>query len=217
MPTPDPAPARAPRPLTPPVIGLTGGIAAGKSTVSAHLREQGAHIIDADRVGHAVIAPDGEAYAGVVAAFGQEIVAADGRIDRTRLGPIVFSDPAKLERLNALTHPPMAARVAAEIAGLRGRPIGERPPLIIVDAAILLEAGWDALCDAVWVVLTEPARAIARLKARNGMSEEQAQARLRAQWDNAERAARASRVLHNDGTVPELLAQVEAAWRDTVG
>ena len=168
-------------------------------------------------MGHAVIAPDGEAYPGVVAAFGQEILKADGQIDRKRLGAIVFADQAKLERLNALTHPHMAARVAADIESMRARPAAERPPLIIVDAAILLEAGWDALCDAVWVVLTEPDTAIARLRARDSMSEEQAHARLRAQWDNAARANRASRVLHNDGTVVDLLAQVDATWRDTVG
>jgi dephospho-CoA kinase len=200
----------------PPVVGLTGGIASGKSTVSAQLASLGAYIIDADRVGHQVLAPGGEAYDAVVSAFGREIVAADGTIDRRKLGAKVFADPGELKRLNGISHPRMAQRVAAEIAQVRARAAAERPPLIVLDAAILFEAGWDRLCDRVWTVEAAPDLALARLVSRNGLTREQAQARLNAQWTNAERAKRSQRVIANGGTVDELNAAVARLWQETV-
>lgn len=197
-----------------PVVGLTGGIASGKTNVSGFLAGWGAHIIDADRVGHAVIAPDGEAFAEVVAAFGEGILAADGTIDRLKLGPIVFADPAQLEKLNAISHPRMAGRMAAEIARLRALPAGQRPPMIVLDAAILLEAGWDALCDEVWVVVAEPAVALERLMARDSLSQEEAQSRLDAQMSNQQRITHAARVIANDGSLEELRALVQNHWRE---
>lgn len=201
----------------PPVIGLTGGIAAGKSTVAEYLAARGAHIIDADRVGHEVITPKGEAYPEVVAAFGTEILADDGTISRPKLGAIVFADPARLAELNGISHPRMGQRMAREIEKLRLRSQRERPPLIVIDAAILFEAGWDTLCDQVWTVEAEPERSIARLAGRNGLSREEALARIHAQMDNAERARRADRVIRNEGTVAELRATVARLWDDTVG
>ncbi len=196
-----------------PVVGLTGGIASGKTNVSGFLAEWGAHIIDADRVGHGVIAPDGEAYAEVVATFGEGILAGDGAIDRRKLGPIVFSDPAQLEKLNAISHPRMAQRMGAEIDQLRAGPLARRPPVIVLDAAILLEAGWDALCDEVWVVVAEPETALARLMARDGLGRAEATARLNAQMSNPARMARAGQVIHNDGSLEELRAQVKKLWQ----
>ena len=196
-----------------PVVGITGGIASGKSKVSWFLAEWGAHIIDADRVGHRVIAPDGEAYAEVVAAFGEGILARDGAIDRRKLGPIVFADAAQLEKLNAISHPRMAQRMGAEIAQLRDRPAARRPPVIVLDAAILLEAGWDSLCDEVWVVVAEPETALARLMARDGLGRDEAQARLNAQMSNDARMARAGQVIRNDRSLEELRAQVNKLWQ----
>jgi len=202
---------------TPPaVIGLTGGIASGKSTVAARLAELGAAIIDADRIGHDILAPDGPAYRPVVEAFGPDILAPDGAIDRRKLGARVFADPARLERLNGISHPLMARRMAEEIAALRARLPAQRPPLIVLDAAILLEAGWDRLCDAVWTVEAPPATALARLVARNGLTEEQARLRLDAQWSNAERARRAQRVIANSGTLDSLRDAVTLLWREAV-
>jgi dephospho-CoA kinase len=198
----------------PPVIGLTGGIASGKSVVSARLAALGAYVIDADRIGHQVIAPDGEAYGPVVAAFGPGILAPDRSIDRAKLGAEVFAAPALLQRLNGISHPLMARRMEREIAAVRGRPADERPPLIVLDAAILLEAGWDRLCDAVWTVETPPDIALQRLMTRNGLSEERALSRLRAQLSNAARAARAQRVIPNSGTLEELEAAVASLWRE---
>lgn len=202
------------RPL---VVGLSGGIAAGKTTVSHHLREKGAHVIDADSVGHRVIAPDGEAYGEVVAAFGKDVVAPDGTIDRRKLGGIVFSDPERLQALNAISHPRMAARMAAEIAQVKARPPAELPPLIVLDAAILFEAGWERLCDRVWCVSAAPEVAVARLVARNDLTPGQAQSRLAAQMDNAAREARAQRVIRNEGSLDELKAEVDRLWEEEVG
>lgn len=207
-----PDPAEKPSPIL--VAGLTGGIASGKTSVSGMLAAKGAHVIDADRVGHDVIAPGGEAYEEVVAAFGREILAPDGAIDRRGLGAIVFADAAQLKRLNAISHPRMATRMAEAIAELRARPADQAPPLIVLDAAILLEAGWDVLCGEVWVVVTAPETALERLMARNRLSRAEAQARLSAQIGNDERTARARRVIRNDGTLEELRGQVERLWRE---
>jgi len=200
----------------PPVIGLTGGIASGKTTVSARLAELGAAIIDADRIGHEIIAPGGPAYEPVLAAFGRELLAPDGSIDRKKLGAAVFADPERLKRLNGISHPIMARRMAEEIAAQRARRPADLPPLIVLDAAILLEAGWDALCDAVWTVEAAPETALARLMARNGLTEEQARRRLAAQWSNAERARRSQRVIANSGTIDALRDAVTALWREAV-
>src|SRR5437879_8947492 len=115
-------------------LGLTGGIGSGKSTVTKFLAEQGAPIIDADKVGHAIYAPGGPAYSDMIAAFGREIVASDGTIDRKKLGPIVFADPAALKRLNSIVHPKMFARMREMVQKLRGE--GVRDP-VVVEAAIL--------------------------------------------------------------------------------
>jgi dephospho-CoA kinase len=199
-----------------PVIGLTGGIASGKTTVSQQLATLGAHIIDADAVGHAVITPQGEAYPEVVAAFGTEILDEDGTISRKKLGAIVFAHPERRAELNGISHPRMAERMAREIEALRLRKKGPQPPAIVLDAAILFEAGWDALCDEVWTVEAPAELAIARLVERNGLSREEAQARLDAQLSNAERAGRARHVIRNDGSREALAAQVQRLWAERV-
>jgi dephospho-CoA kinase len=196
------------------VIGLTGGIASGKSSVSQHLLGKRAHLIEADRVGHEVIAPDGEAYAEVVAAFGREIVAADGTIDRRRLGAIVFGGKDKLAMLNRISHPHMATRMAQEVARVRALSPAKRPPAIVLEAAILFEAKWEPLCDTVWAVEAPVELSISRLMARNGLSLEEAQARLNAQITNEERATRAGKVIRNTGSMEFLLGQVDLLWRE---
>jgi dephospho-CoA kinase len=116
-------------------IGLTGGIGSGKSTVTRILADLGAPIIDADKVGHAIYQPDGPAYADMIAAFGEGILAPDRMIDRKKLGPIVFADPGALKRLNSIVHPKMFARMREMVAGMRSA--GERKP-IMIEAAILI-------------------------------------------------------------------------------
>jgi len=208
-------PTQVPRRI--PVIGLTGGIASGKSTVSRWLAEWGAHIIDADQVGHAVIAPDGEAYPEVILAFGTEILNEDGTISRPLLGKRIFSDPGARLRLNEISHPRMGERMAREIRRIRALESPHPPPLILLDAAILFEAKWDRLCDRVWSVQSDPEIAVERLIARNSLSREDAQARLDSQLRNLERARLAHAVITNDGTLEELRDKVKALWQEQTG
>jgi len=196
-----------------PVVGLTGGIGAGKSTVASLLAELGAEVIDADRIGHQAYRPGSEGFARVVEAFGPGVVGADGAIDRRALGALVFADPAARARLDALVHPLIAAEVGRRIAAARAE--GFARPLV-VEAAILLEAGWSPLVDRVWVVSTRRENAIARVMAARGMTRAEVERRLDAQMSDAERRRHADLVLENDGSPAALRAAVEAAWRSLV-
>ncbi|MGH7780331.1 MAG: dephospho-CoA kinase [Candidatus Binataceae bacterium] len=191
-------------------IGLTGGIGSGKSAVAKILAELGAPSLDADKVGHSIYAPGGPAYKDVVAAFGEQILAADGTVDRKKLGPIVFGDPAKLTKLNSIVHPKMLAEMRAMVAAMRTR--GETRP-IVVEAAILIEANWTPMCDEIWVVTAARERVIERVERDRGMVREQTEARIRAQISDADRLRHASLVIKNDGTMDELRTEVERVWR----
>jgi dephospho-CoA kinase len=192
-----------------PVIGLTGGIGSGKSTVAAMLAELGAVVIDADKVGHEIYRPGTDGFRRVVDAFGTAIVAADGTIDRQVLGARVFGDPAELARLNRIVHPLIGEeirhRMQAAVAEGSGRPI-------VVEAAIMLEAGWRFF-DRIWVVVVSRENAIARVTGTRGLSREDVERRIDAQMPEAERRAVADVVIDNNGTLAELRAQVEVAWR----
>jgi len=196
-----------------PVVGLTGGIGAGKSTVASLLAELGAEVIDADRIGHQAYRPGSEGFARVVEAFGPGVVGPDGAIDRRALGALVFADPAARARLDALVHPLIAAEVGRRIAAARAE--GFARPLV-VEAAILLEAGWSPLVDRVWVVSTRRENAIARVMAARRMTRAEVERRLDAQMSDAERRRHADQVLENDGSPAALRAAVEAAWRSLV-
>jgi dephospho-CoA kinase len=191
-------------------IGLTGGIGSGKSTVTNILAELGAPVIDADKVGHAIYEPGGPAYADMIATFGEGILAPDRTIDRRRLGPIVFADPAALKRLNSIVHPKMFQRMREMVAAMRAA--GESKP-IVVEAAVLIEANWQPLCDEIWLVVTSQQRVIERVERDRGLKPEQTEARIRAQLSDDERRRHATLVITNDGTLDELRAQVVAAWR----
>ncbi len=212
------------------LIGLTGNIACGKSTVLALLRERGAHVIDADRVTHELQRAGEPVYAQIVAAFGDAILSAPGGpIDRTRLGAIVFSDPAALRRLEQIVHPAVHARILAwlDSLGARGQGPGARKesaprsltpdprPLTVavIDAIKLLEAGWRPLCDAIWVVTCAPEQQIARLMTTRGMSEAEARWRVGAQPPQADKVAQADVVIDNSSSLEQTRRQVEAAWR----
>ena len=192
-----------------PVIGLTGGIGSGKSTVAAMLADLGARVIDADKVGHEVYLPGTDGFRRVVEAFGREMIAADGTIDRRRLGTRVFGDPRELARLNAIVHPLIGDEIRRrmQVAFAEG---GGRP--IVVEAAIMLEAGWRFF-DRIWVVVVDREVALARVTASRGLSREEVLRRIDAQMPNAERERVADVVIRNDGTREELRRQVEAAWR----
>lgn len=200
------------------LIGLTGNIACGKSTVVAMLRELGANVIDADRVTHELQQPGQPVYAQIVAAFGAGILSSpNGTIDRRALGAIVFSDPAALRHLEQIVHPAVHARIAAwlESVAQAPHPAGH-PPVAVIDAIKLLESGWKPQCDAIWVVSCPPEQQLARLISTRGMSAEEARTRIAAQPPQAEKIAQASVVIDNGGTLEGTRAQVQAAW-DAIG
>jgi dephospho-CoA kinase len=191
------------------IIGLTGGIGSGKSTVSKFLADLGAVVIDADKVGHEVFKPGTKAWQEVVDAFGQGIISAGGTIDRRKLGEIVFSNPGARAKLNQVMHPLIYEQVKSRIEeyGRKGVDI------IIVEAPLLLEVGWKSLVDEVWVTSASEATVIKRLKEQKGLPEAQSLARIRAQLTDEERIRQADVVIDTDCALDELKERVEALWR----
>jgi dephospho-CoA kinase len=191
-------------------IGLTGGIASGKSTVAARLAELGACVIDADKLGHRAYEPDTEAFRAVVAAFGDDVVDADGRIDRKALGAKVFGDPARLKLLTDIVWPEIGRLAESAIAAAR-----QRDPncIVVLEAAVLFEAGWQRTVDEVWAVVVDPEVAVARACARDALSAEDVRRRIDAQIGNDQRRARADVVIDNSGDLDGLLARVDQEWR----
>ena len=192
------------------VIGLTGGIASGKSTVAEQLRLLGATVIDGDRVGHRSYEPGTPGFEKVVNAFGHDVVAKDGTIDRRILGGTVFGAPEELERLNTILWPEIRRIIQDDLREIRHH---DRNAIAVVEAAVLLEAGWDDLCDEVWVVTSSPKVAVDRLMSRNNLTEEQALARINAQMSARERAERADVKIDNSGDEEQLRGRVDRAWR----
>lgn len=193
-------------------IGLTGGIAAGKSTISQALREAGAVVIDADLVGHEAYQAGTETHAALVAAFGDRIVAPSGEIDRRALGTIIFADPEQRGRLQDIVWPRMRTMMRTRLEALKA----DAAPLAVIEAAVLIEADWLDLVDEVWVVSVPEAVAMERLIARNGFSAEDARARIRAQLTNDERARHAQVIIDNSGAIETAQAAVVAALAQTV-
>ncbi len=192
------------------LVGLTGNIATGKSVVGRMLEELGAAVIDADRVAHEVMEPGGPAFDAVLEAFGPEIIAADGTIDRRKLGDVVFRDAAALARLEAAVHPAVISEVAERIAAAEAR-------VVVVEAIKLIEAGMHRAYDCLWVVTAPRETQIERLVQRRGLTRDEAALRVDAQPPQAEKAALAGRVLVNDGNLAQLRAQVREAWEQLPG
>jgi len=192
------------------VIGLTGGIASGKSTAAALLKELGAVVIDADRLGHRVYEPGTRGFQAVVNEFGHDLVQVDGTINRQLLGGKVFGDPAQMKRLTDIVWPEIRRLAAQEIAELRRR---DRKATIVLEAAVMVEANWMDLVDEVWVVTVPPEVAKARLMSRNGLTEAQADARIGSQISNRERQAHADVKIDNLGAVEQLEQRVAREWR----
>ena len=190
------------------VIGLTGGIGTGKSEAARHMVTLGAELIDADRVGHEAYTPHAEAWRRVVEAFGEGILSPNGEIDRRSLGAIVFSDPEQLARLNGIMHPLMAGMVQEKIDGF----LKQGAEVVVVEAALLFEAGWDSLVEEVWVTDTPEETVIGRLAQRNGMNEEEARKRLSAQMSREERLGRADIVIDNSSGVAEMQRAIDELW-----
>ncbi len=191
------------------VIGLTGGIGTGKSTVSGKLAELGAVVINADQVGHEAFEPHTDVWKEVVATYGKGILRENDEIDRRKLGEIVFNDPEALSRLNKIMHPRMYRMMKDRIEELRKHGVG----VLVLEAAILIEAKWTSLVDTVWVTDVPEATVIQRLGNRDGLAEEQILARINSQMPSEERVKYADVVISTDCTLEEVKAKVEELWR----
>jgi dephospho-CoA kinase len=188
------------------LVGLTGGIGAGKSVVAQRLAQRGAIVIDADRLAREAVAPGTDGLAEVVAAFGPGVLDADGALDRPALGRVVFADPQARQRLEAIVHPRVRARTAELVVGA---PSGA---VVVNDVPLLVEAGLADTVDVVVVVLAGEETRVRRLVDGRGMSVEEARGRIAAQATDEQRRAVADVVIENDGTVEELYAAVDALW-----
>jgi len=190
------------------LIGLTGNIATGKSTVLKYLATKGAHIIDADRLTHVAMEPDGPAYQSIVDEFGPTILNTDGSVNRAALGKIVFADSSALQRLEKIVHPAVFVLAQQEIDRASAS-------IIVIEAIKLLEARrLLALCDEVWVVTASLETQLQRLIEQRAMPETEARRRMAAQSSQAEKVKQAQRVIDNDGTPEQLQVQLDQIWAE---
>jgi dephospho-CoA kinase len=194
------------------VIGLTGGIGTGKSEVARLLESLGAAPINADQIGHEAYTPHSETWNLVVDAFGEGILHESGEIDRRALGGIVFSDPEEMAKLNSIMHPQMASMVTDRIDSLRG----DGAEVVVVEAAVLFEAGWETLVDEVWSTDSPVETVVQRLQAARGISPEEARKRIDSQMDREERLGRSDVVVDNSGDVARLERTVRELWQSRV-
>lgn len=192
------------------VIGLTGNIATGKSTVLKMLAKLGAEIIDADKIAHQVMEPGEPVYEAVVAAFGPRILRDDGTMDRAVLGEIVFNDPEALKRLERLTHPAVQEVIAQRL-------METDAPVVVIEAIKLIEAGMHAQSDAVWIVTAPREQQIQRLMQTRHLSRTEAETRIDAQPPIEPKFSLADVVIENSGTIEDLWRQVQAAWQRIPG
>ncbi|MFV9505853.1 MAG: dephospho-CoA kinase [Oscillochloridaceae bacterium umkhey_bin13] len=201
------------------LIGLTGGIACGKSTVLAMLAALGARTIDADRITHKLQQPGTSVYQQIIAAFGPGVVGAGGILDRRKLGAIVFNDKARLAQLEAIVHPAVRNEIRAFLNGIAqaggyGTRLGTLArPVAVIDAIKLIESGWINECDQVWVVTCPEAQQVERMMQTRGLSEPEARQRIAAQPPQESRLNHATVVIDNGGTQATTRTQVDAAWQ----
>lgn len=187
------------------VLGVTGNIASGKSTVTGMLAELGAIVIDSDLVYRELAGAGKPLLSQLGERFGSAIIAADGSLDRRALGTIVFTDPAALDDLDRITHPAVIAEVDARVERIDDG-------VIVLDAVKLVESGHASKCDAVWVVVTDPEVQVRRVMERNSLGEGEARRRVDAQPTLDAKLARADLVIDNNGSRDETREQVVQAW-----
>ena len=192
-------------------IGLTGGIAAGKSIVSGFLAQQGAWILDADAISREVVEPGTEGLRAVVAEFGSKVIDSDGTLDRKALGAEVFGDAQKLERLNGILHPMIKAEMLKH-----AEEIEQNHPedIIIFDVPLLIESGWQDVADEVWLVSAPIEQRIRRIAMRDGLDQKQAMERISAQMTDQQKAKYADVIIHNGGSIQELEENVARLYAE---
>ena len=192
------------------VIGLAGGIGAGKSEVSRILGEMGAEVLNADRYGHEVYLPGTDGHREVVEAFGEDVLQPNGEVDRRALGGKVFGNPEAMAQLNAIAWPRIRQKLEDGIEEQRQLGTG----VVVLDAAVLIEAGWTDAADEVWVVTAPEGDVVSRLQARNNLTEEQVRARMASQMSSEERVTHADVVVANEGNLQDLQGKIEKLWQE---
>lgn len=193
-------------------IGLTGGIGSGKSVARDFLKAKGASVIDADAIGQEMYSPGTAAWRKVIDEFGKEILLPDKRIDRKKLGALVFADPARLKKLNSILHPLMYLEMKRQLEELKTK----GTQIAVLEAAILIEAGWESLANEVWLV-TAPAEEVEkRLSLNRGLTPQQVRARMSSQMSDTERRRYANEFIENDGTIENLRAKLELLWEEKI-
>ena len=191
------------------LVGLTGGIGAGKSTVTAMLEERGARVIDADDLARRAVHSGTATFDRIVERFGSGVVAADGELDRAALASIVFADPDRRRELERITHPEVARMLREAL-----EPFRSTDDVVVYASPLIVESGMTDACDVVVVVAAPAEDQLRRVGAQRGMSDSDVRARMAAQASDDERAAAADVILDNGGTLEELEAQVDRLWRD---
>lgn len=195
------------------IIGLTGGIATGKSQVSSILSELGAMVIDADIVAREVVQKGLPAWQQLKDTFGEEYFLSNGELNRRKLGQLVFSHPDELAKLNSITHPAIKAKIEERINDLK---VQGYNGIVVVDAALLLEAGWETMVDQVWVVDAPIEKRIERLMNRDNLTRDQALSRINSQMSQQERIAKADKIIYNNSDIDSLREQVLRIWHETL-
>lgn len=196
------------------IIGLVGGICSGKSTVATIFSLQGAIIIDADKLGHEVYIPGTEAFGRIIDCFGQQILGIDGFINRAELGKIVFSNPLDMKKLTDIVWPEIRKLIIIEIDAIRNE--HGQFKLVVIEAAVMLEAGWQDLVDRLVVVSVEREVAIQRLMSRNNLERTEAEKRVNSQMSNTERESFAHFIIKNESSLDELESRVHDIWNEII-
>ncbi|MCL5057047.1 MAG: dephospho-CoA kinase [Actinobacteria bacterium] len=196
------------------IIGLTGNIGSGKSTVLRRLAGLGAEVIDTDALAREVVAPGTAGLEMIIREFGPGILNEKGELDRAGMADIVFNDPGARARLESIIHPEIRRRLAALISQYRSGQ--SKSPALVVEVPLLVESGWNRIIDETWVVTVSPEVQIKRVMARNGLSREDVIKRISAQMPQEEKCRHADRIIDNGGPIEKTLAQVDAIWNELI-
>jgi dephospho-CoA kinase len=194
------------------LIGLTGGIASGKSTVAELLKAKGAALIDADVIAREIVQPGEDAYREIVAEWGPDVLQPDGTLDRAKLGAIIFADKTARAKLNAMTHARVRSRMLDKAEALRHG--ASPPPAAVLDIPLLFENRLEKLVEETWVVYLDLHHQLERLMKRNGFTREEAEQRVATQLPLSKKAQLATRLIDNNGDMAQLQAEVDRVWRE---